>query len=798
VQPSYLSGPESVRFDFLPTALRERTVPLGPGTPRTGDYVVYWMRNALRARENPALDVALLAGRQLGKPVFIYQGLSERYAYASDRHHTFILEGARDVAQQLADRGIGYAFHLERPGHRRAQLRSIAAAAALVVTEDVPVAPFAAVEGFSGWDAEVAKVAPLWRVDTACVVPFRAVRARPSRAEAFRAEREARWDEALRTAWEEVEPGPLFLPQLEFEPLKLGEVSIEACVAECDIDHAVAPARQLPGGTASGRRRWAEFVEGSLAEYSQARGNPLDARGHSRLSAYLHYGMLSVFEIAREARARGAEKFLEELLVWRELAWAWCALEPRHATVAALPEWARTTLERHRGDARVLHSYETLCRAQTEDAGWDAAQRSLLTRGELHNTVRMSWGKAVVGWSRDAATAMKVLIDLNHRFALDGRDPSSYLGVSYCLGAFDRPFSPEVPVLGAVRPRSTARFDVSEYSRRTRRPARGQPLTVAVVGAGVSGAACARALVDAGQQVTVFDEGTQAGGRCVASPDFQARHRQWLRWVRAWVDEGTAAPWRDGFVGTPTMSSVVKRMLHAVDVRLEVRVASVERHGERWRLVAESGAGLGEFEAVVVAIPPAKAIGLMKWSAPALAALAEQAVMAPQWVLRLALSEALDLEESMEVRVGPLARLVRESHPPGRAGGERWLIHATPAWSGKHLDDPAEKVSLALLDAFWATTGARREQPSALEAELWREARVEAQLGVSCLFDSELRIAAAGDWCGGRNGEGREPTGACFEAAFLSGVAAAGRLNALLGEAQQPEPSTLPGQLKLF
>ena len=110
-------------------------------TPTPGTFILYWMRTAVRAHENPALDVALAVGAARQLPVFVYHALSERYPYASDRHHTFILEGARDVQAECAARGIGYAFHLERPGHRQPALRQLASNAALVVTETMPLPP---------------------------------------------------------------------------------------------------------------------------------------------------------------------------------------------------------------------------------------------------------------------------------------------------------------------------------------------------------------------------------------------------------------------------------------------------------------------------------------------------------------------------------------------------------------------------------------------------------------------------------------------------------------------------------
>lgn len=56
------------------------------------------MRTAVRGHENPALDVAITRANDRGVPVLVYHGVSERHPYPSDRHHAFILEGARDVS----------------------------------------------------------------------------------------------------------------------------------------------------------------------------------------------------------------------------------------------------------------------------------------------------------------------------------------------------------------------------------------------------------------------------------------------------------------------------------------------------------------------------------------------------------------------------------------------------------------------------------------------------------------------------------------------------------------------------
>ena len=563
----------------LPEHLKARVAP-GFGAPRTGRYLIYWMRMAVRATENPALDVALLAAKQLGVPMFVYHAVSERYRYACDRFHTFVLESARDVEAELKARNIGYAFHLECDSDRGHHLATLADAAALVVTEDVPVAPFLE------WTKSLQTHAPVWQVDCHAVAPFRTVGKAPLRAFEFRRAMEPHW--RLAGGWTDVESkGAPWLPTLPFTPVDFAATETATLVASCDIDHGIAPVGHTPGGTRAGLTRWNDFLDHRIDDYARDRNDPLKV-GTSRMSAYLHFGCVSPFQLCREARERrtdGAQKFLDELLVWRELAWAFCAFEPWHESIDALPEWARNSLVAHEGDQRPrLFSYEQLARAQTGEPLWDAAQRSLLSHGELHNNLRMTWGKQLLWWTQTPADALATLIDLNHRYALDGRDPGSYGGILWCLGAFDRSFAPEQPVLGVVRPRPiptvSRRIDVAEYGRRMRLPARGEPLVVAVVGAGVAGASAARALHDAGHTVRLFDDGQGRVSTRERTDDgaqfFTVKDPRFGRFVRAWRDEGLIARWSPTqktpptdawWVATPGMSTLVERMSADLDVQ---------------------------------------------------------------------------------------------------------------------------------------------------------------------------------------------------------------------------------------
>ena len=119
------------------------------------------------------------------------------------------------------------------------------------------------------------------------------------------------------------------------------------------------------------------------------------------------------------------------------------------------------------------------------------------------------------------------------------------------------------------------------------------------------------------------------------------------------------------------------------------------------------------------------------------------------------------------------------------------MLHATPRWSDRHhAKKPADVVS-SLLDAFLATTGIGKQEPVFALAHHWKHARVMQPLGEACAWDEKLRLAVCGDWC----------LEARVEAAFLSGTAAAGRINALPFEGVA-EPTERPirrhAQLRLI
>jgi predicted NAD/FAD-dependent oxidoreductase len=342
------------------------------------------------------------------------------------------------------------------------------------------------------------------------------------------------------------------------------------------------------------------------------------------------------------------------------------------------------------------------------------------------------------------------------------------------------------------------------------RPDSRPPRHIAVVGAGIAGLACARTLRQAGERVTVFEAGAQAGGRMatVASPFggfdagaqyFTVRDARFERalaitapgMARRWsanavrvldehgrVVEAALPTPEPHWVAAPGMDAIARRWAEPLlaDGRLHlgtrVRAIALDAlDAGRWQLHTQ---GEGDdhpvhagFDAVLLAVPAGQARLLLP-SLPLAQPLAMAGVQTvPCWTLMLAFPQAAqpglytlgpqwNAARSTHHRV---AWLARESSKPGREPIERWTVQASGTWSREHEGDGEERVTAKLLKAFAEITGIRAT-PAWTQALLWREAQTTAALGRPCLWEPAARLGVCGDWCLGHR----------VEDAFVSGL----------------------------
>jgi deoxyribodipyrimidine photo-lyase len=449
-----------------------------------GSFVLYWMIAQRRVGWNFALERAAGWARELGKPLLVFEPLRAGYQWASDRLHRFVIDGMADNAARFAARRVAYFPYVEpSPGAGHGLLAALAGRAAVVVTDDYPAFMLPRMVA-----AAVPQVPTRFeQVDGNGLLPMRLARQTFTSAYAFR-----RYLQRTLPAHigERPSADPLRdLPAAE-EPVLPAEVvrrwpaaaarllAGSAGLAALPIDHAVSPTT-LRGGATAADDALATFLSSSLPSYADDR-NDLERDVTSRFSPYLHFGHLSAHAVVQAVLQRegwlgecsrrtsgaregwwgvgsAAEAFLDQIVTWRELGFNMCATRPLdYDRYESLPTWARSTLALHAGDEREhLYTLEEFEGGRTHDPLWNAAQGQLVREGRIHNYLRMLWGKKVVEWSASAEEALAVMIQLNNKYALDGRDPNSYSGIFWTLGRYDRPWF-ERPVFGKVRYMSSA------------------------------------------------------------------------------------------------------------------------------------------------------------------------------------------------------------------------------------------------------------------------------------------------------------------------------------------------------
>jgi deoxyribodipyrimidine photo-lyase len=435
-----------------------------------GRCVVYWMQRAVRIVDNPALDVAIEAGNLLGLPVVVYFQVIPNYPNANLRHYHFLQQGLRDVEQDAAERGVGFVVRRAAGHGKGATLEGFLQEmqAAMVVGDENPCRE---PERWRNVLAGRLRI-PYWTVDADVVVPSRVFGRSFVLLHHFR----PHLTRALPTYLME-HPSPRPVKRWEMpKGLEAWDLTRDITEGFTALDRTIGPVDSFTGGTHAALKRLSDFVNLELRAYEETRNHP-EVQGTSRLSPYLHFGNIGPITIAlavKKAAAQGtageaaAERYLDELIGWRELAVLFVRHEPNYDNWECAAPWAFKSLTEHAIDPRP-HRYtlEQLERGETQDELWNAAQMQMVNTGWMHNYMRMYWAKKILEWAHNPATAFDWAVILNDKYELDGRDPNGYAGIAWAIvGRHDRPWFNR-PIFGLVRTMmegaTRKKFDAEAY-----------------------------------------------------------------------------------------------------------------------------------------------------------------------------------------------------------------------------------------------------------------------------------------------------------------------------------------------
>ncbi len=317
-------------------------------------------------------------------------------------------------------------------------------------------------------------------------------------------------------------------------------------------------------------------------------------------------------------------------------------------------------------------------------------------------------------------------------------------------------------------------------------------MRIAIIGAGVSGLACANAATAGGARVVVFEKSRGLGGRVASRrvegtvvdhgtplvPDLGGPEvLATLAAERRLIDRPTGLFTEGRFVADPTafgvgypagLTRLPKVMAEGLDVRLSIRVCALREVAADLEVGDEQGNTHGAFQAVVISAPAPQAADLLdrspepSWRAEALRAVTYvpcvvvsvgARIAEPEWFLA-------------RIDAGPVASIAIETAKGRPALDDVVAIVArlTPAASAELLDASDEGALRAALPAIASVLGPAAAEPVWTQVKRWRYAEPTGSVDFGTINPEGTRVIVCGD-----------ATGAGVLAAEASGQRAATR-----------------------
>lgn len=418
--------------------IKERIKYLNNNKIKHRSFVVYWMQASQRVEYNHALEYAISRANDLGKPLIVYFGITDNYPEANLRHYQFMIEGLAEVEKSLKDKNIQMFIQNISPEKGAIEISKEA---------DLMVVDRGYLKLEKYWRSIVAENIdiPLVQVETNVIVPIEEV----SLKEEYAAS-------TIRNKIMSLLPfytKPFYIEELERSSLKIKFKKPKfnlLDINKLNIDMSVLPSEIYKGGTTNAKKWLDLFIKEKINNYDDLRNDPsLDYQSH--LSPYLHFGQISPLYIYHQVMDLNNTSFIEELIVRRELSMNFVYYNSNYDNYNCLTNWAKETLNKHETDTRPYkYSLEEFENYKTHDIYWNTAQKEMITTGKMSNYMRMYWGKKIIEWTDSPKKAFEIMVYLNNKYSLDGRDANSFTGIAWCFGKHDRPWK-ERPIFGMIR-----------------------------------------------------------------------------------------------------------------------------------------------------------------------------------------------------------------------------------------------------------------------------------------------------------------------------------------------------------
>lgn len=406
--------------------------------------ILYLVSRAIRFKDNQALYTAQKKALNQNAQLICLFNYYPNYPYANLRNMHFLLSGLLEMSQKLNKHNIPLLF---RQGNLIENINDLRNDFDItnIITEQHVLKPILKAHDLLS-EYCYSNMIEFLKVNTACVVPVDETSLKLEyAAKTIRPKIMSKYKSYLLNFYP-IQIHPQSINIESFNQIQFNNFFTQNKLEELSLS------KLIPGEDAA-NAQLQHFIEHGLKNY--ANRNEYDSQGQSYLSAYLHFGMLSPLKMIRDvenSQHENAPLFVEEALVRRELAENYCYYCKDYDSIKGAWTWAQNTLNQHINDPReYTYTLEKFEKAETHDDLWNFCQMKVVTDGYLHSYLRMYWAKMVLYWTNTPQDAIDLLIHLNDKYMLDGRDPNGYTGIMWSVAAVhDRPWF-DRPVIGLVR-----------------------------------------------------------------------------------------------------------------------------------------------------------------------------------------------------------------------------------------------------------------------------------------------------------------------------------------------------------
>ena len=434
-----------------------------------GEYVLYWMQQSMRVNYNHALNYAIERANESFLPVLVYFTIDTAFPYINKRSLFFMLEGLEEVKEELTNKGINFIIEI---GNVKDTINKYLKHTMLLITDKGYLRYQKSIreECFGLIDKNYPNIR-IVMIDQDVIVPVNIV------------------SQKVEYGAYTIRPKitKMYLDYLDFHNLKEVEnktklnyqnIDIKFLYSVINVDESVFKSEVYIGGYSQAKKILYDFINNKLNYYLASSDPGLDLT--SKLSMYLHFGQISSLEILgyvlqaisnKQIDKNVADSFIEQVLIRRELAYNYVTYNKYYDNFSFITEsWAYKTMNEHANDKKeYIYSISEMIKLKTHDIYFNAAMKEMLETGYMHNYMRMYWAKKIIEWTPTFEEAYNIIVLLNNKYFIDGRDANSYAGIAWCFGKHDRPWK-ERNIFGKLRYMNDKglerKFDINKYINR--------------------------------------------------------------------------------------------------------------------------------------------------------------------------------------------------------------------------------------------------------------------------------------------------------------------------------------------